>query len=308
MAFILGAKIMKSEAIRLGTGMLRGVHPRDAESLAAGKGMDPVVGTNPRPAVDAAESSFRHLRPVPDTNPLPSWSPHVAGSDRISWATLLEVAAKRAEGHGTYVARLKEIAPELGTVIKTPQELLHDLDVMEARLRAALAAATSRSKQRPIEYDLKSIERARQHVTQLAEWETVGHVPQEAVTTHIVERINFLKVGGYVLVGLSLLISAWNIIAADPGRHDEVAIDEAAAFAVSWVIPWAGPIGSYATQSARGEFHPATMVLPIPGIWLLDAFLGPAMEANDPAGAAKIRRAIGNPLLETQMYMEMFRM
>lgn len=307
-AFILGSKVLGEEATRLGTGMFRGVHPRDVASLAAGQGMDPVAGTNPLPAADAAEMSFRHLRPVPKTTPLPSWSPHVAGSDRISWATDLGVAAKRATGWDTYVARLKDIAPQLGTVIRTPQELLQDLDAMEARLQAALATAASRTKQRAIAWDLDSIKRAREHVTNLAEWETVGHVPQNAVISYVLEKIQLLKVGGYVLLGLAMILSAWNILAADPDRHDEVAIDEAASWAAGWYIPWAGPMGSYATQSARGEFHPATMVLPIPFMWMLDAYLGPAMEANDPAGAAKIRAAIGSPLLETQMYMEMFHM
>jgi hypothetical protein len=187
-------------------------------------------------------------------------------------------------------------------------QLLSDLERWKGHLIAAAETAPSKTKRDKIERTIKSVEKAEGHVKKLAESHTVGHVPNQAVTTHVVERIAFLRYGGYFLVGLSILISAYNILSAEPGRVEEVTIDEAASWAAGNLVPWGGPMGSYATQSARGEFHPMTMVFPTPFTWMIDAYLGPVMEENDPAGAARIRRAIGNPLLETQMYMELFRM
>jgi hypothetical protein len=314
---ILGARMLRAEAERLGIGVFRGLHPRDAQSLAEGLGIDPVIGTSPSPpanvspGLDTAEQTFRHTRPVPNVKagkPPPWWSPYVAGSDRVSWTDSLDTAATRAASHGTNVARLADRPSLFGVVLRSPLQLLADLERWKGHLVAALETATSNTQRQKIEWDLGSVEKAQHHVTRLAESHTVGHVPNEAVTTHIVERIAVLRYGGYFLVGLSILVSAFNILSAEPGRVEEVTIDEAASWAAGSLIPWGGPMGSYATQSARGEFHPMTMVFPTPFTWMIDAFLGPAMEENDPAGAARIRRSIGNPLLETQMYMDLFRM
>jgi hypothetical protein len=311
---ILGARILRAEADRLGIGIFRGLHARDVASLAAGLGMDPVVGMVPNPpanldpALNTAEQSFRHLRPVPRKPPLPDWSPYMAGSDRISWTESLEIAAGRGKGWGTNVARLADLPSQYGVVMRGPRQLLADLALWRAHLQSQLPLAPNRRVRERIQWDLGSIERAEAHVVNLLEQETVGHVPNEAVTTHVVERIRLAEYGGYFLAGLSVLISGYNILSAEPDRRVAVTVDEAAAFGAELILPGTGPMASYATQSSRGEFHLMTRIFPHPFMWMIDAYLGETMEENDPAGAARIRRSFGSPLLETQMYMDLFRM
>jgi hypothetical protein len=313
-SLILGAKLLSEEAKRLSTGIFRGLHERDVESLAKGEGMDPVAGrvpnppANPNAELNTAERTFRHLRPVQQDQALPPWTPYEGGTDRISWTESLDVASGRGKGWGTNIARLVDDPASAGVVMRGPRQLLADLQVWRAHLQRQLEVAPNSKVRGRLKWDIKSIERCEAHVVELLEQETVGHVPNEAVITHVGERISLARNGGRFLAGLSVMLSAYEIIAADPDRRDEIAVDVVAAFAADLIspIPTAGPIVRYASESARGEFHPATMVMPIPPIWLIDAFLGGAMEENDPAGAARIRSAMGNSLLETYMYMDLF--
>ena len=108
------------------------------------------------------------------------------------------------------------------------------------------------------------------------------------------------------MLGLSIILGVKRVLDADPDRADEVLVDEAAGLAMDLLLPGTGPIGTYATQTARGELKTLSLLFPTVYTWILDAYLGDILEEGDPEGARYIRRSMETPWGQVDLMRRLF--
>ena len=296
---ILGDKALASEALK--PGLFRGLQPREVGDFTSGNGLRPVPGTKPSPAGSIIESSFRHLRP--GGNAL------IKGTDRISWADNFLKAEKLAQINGSNQVAVinREVAESLGIQIYSPQELLEHLAAQKKLLEEDLAKAVGKNKQNKIRNSITALTAAEQYVKKYGEFHTVGPIPDGALDPKAVARIKLARNVGRVLVGLSIYISIQKVLSAEPDRQTAVLVDEVAATGLDMLVPTAGPIGAYATQTVRGELHLLSQLFPTAYTWVIDAYFGEILEEADPEGASYIRDSLKSQWGTAELFQRLFR-
>lgn len=296
-ALVLGAGALFHEANK--PGLFRGISPADLQALSNGQGLTPVAGSKPKPAASAAEMTYRHTRP--------SGNARIAGTNRISWTTQLADAVKAAEAHGTKVVAVDRAALQrLGVQLKDAEQLLKELATWEKELSKQLSSAVGKNKMDRLQRSIAALKEARRYILKYKEHHTVGPVPKGAINPSIVRQIRMARSFGAIMIGLSIFLGAKAVYDAEPDRKMAVLCDEVASFSLSLILPTAGPIGRYASQTARGELHVLSMVFPTMYTWVLDAYIGETLEAADPEGASYIRRAMQTQEGQLDLIYRMF--
>ena len=275
-------------------GLYRGLHPDDMIGFQNGEGLSPVSGTKPSPPDSIAEGTYRHTRP--------GGNARIKGSDRISWTTNIEDAAAIAEKRGTPVVKLKD---GTSVSIRTTEQLLGDLDEWKKQLESKLANAKGKNKIDKLKGSLAALDDAVGYVKKYGEHHT-GPVPATDLSPTSLRGEKLAGAAGKVMLGLSILLSAKRVMDAEPERRSAVLTDEVAAFAMDAILPGAGPLGAYATQTARGELKPFSIVFPTAYSWILDAYVGDALEQADPEGSRIIRQSVGDDEKMIDMWYGIF--
>jgi hypothetical protein len=282
-ALLLGARALISEANR--PGIFRGLQVGETDSLDRQQGLHPISGDRPRPAQSMAEGTYRHTRPGGNAQKL--------GSDRISWTAKLQEAEAIAKKRGTEAVRIDlEAARRLNVQVRSPRQLLDDLADWRQQKELELAKAQGKNKIRKLKTSIAKIDDAAAYIRRYGEHHTVGPVPQKAVSRGAVTRIRIARNAGRVLMGLSIMLSVKQVADAAPDRRGAVLADEVAGLSMDLILPGAGPIGTYATQSARGELRTLSLLFPTVYTWLIDAYIGDALEQADPDGVRYVHRAM----------------
>ncbi|MCO8123236.1 hypothetical protein NHH03_15920 [Stieleria sp. TO1_6] len=283
--------------------LFRGLQPHDVASFQAGNGLSPVVGSNPRAAVSQAEMTYRHLRP--------GGNARIAGSNRISWTTVPEMAEVLAGKNQTnqVLALDPVMAKQNGVRIMSPKELLSDLEKYRSQLQSEIDSGTlGKGRLQRVNASLKAVSDAKGYVQTYGERHTVGPIPDEALlNAKQLKQIRSAQSAGRVLIGLSVFLSAKEVMDASPERRNAVLIDEVAAFSADMIMPMTGEAARYATQTSRGELRILSRMFPTAYTWAIDAYFGEAIEASDPEGVKYFNWSMRSWDRQLQMFSRMFR-
>lgn len=200
----------------------------------------------------------------------------------------------------------REAVKRLGIELKNPKQLLRDLAEWRRQKTIALAKAKGKNKIKKLRMSIEKIDEAVRYVKRYGEHHTVGPVPQKAVNRGVMTRIRIARNAGRILIGLSIMLSVKRVADAEPDRRGAVLADEVAGLAMDLIVPGTGPIGTYATQTARGELRTLSLLFPTVYTWIIDAYFGEILEEADPEGVQYIREAMQSDQGMIELMYRMF--
>ena len=241
------------------------------------------------------EGTYRHTRPNGNAPKL--------GSDRISWTTNPREATDLAKLKGTTVVELDPAkANKLRVEIRTPAQLDADLVKYRQGLQAELAKGPGANKAAKLRISIEKTHEAQRYIKRYGEHHTIGNVPRSAVRKHAAARIMGMRIGGRILLGISIFMSVKRVIEAEPEHRGEVLAFEI----FDHLLLGLPSIYMAAEQLVAEETTVLSQLFPHPYMVMIDLMIGKSLVEQDPEGARYIRNSMRTPMGQYNLMRRLF--